>query len=95
MFSIAVSATGVLIKSPRLVDDKGTPISKDVLRANLNVHVVGPFNPARLAGAAFASNVPDEDGQRGVTVVQTASISAFDGQETMVPYAAAKVPSSP
>lgn len=89
IFSIAVSATGVLIRSPRLVDDEGTPISKDVLKANLDVHVVGPFNLARLAAAAFASNVPDEDGQRGV-IVQTASISAFDGQETMVPYAAAK-----
>ncbi|NUU22618.1 MAG: SDR family NAD(P)-dependent oxidoreductase, partial [Streptomycetaceae bacterium] len=32
---------------------------------------------------------PDADGQRGV-IVQTASISAFDGQATMVPYAAAK-----
>jgi NAD(P)-dependent dehydrogenase (short-subunit alcohol dehydrogenase family) len=89
VFSIAVSATGVLIRSPRLVDDEGTPISRDVLMANLDVHVVGPFNLARLSAAAFAANVPDEDGQRGV-IVQTASISAFDGQETMVPYAAAK-----
>jgi NAD(P)-dependent dehydrogenase (short-subunit alcohol dehydrogenase family) len=51
--------------------------------------VVGPFNLARLAAAAFAHNEPDDDGQRGV-IVQTASISAFDGQVTMVPYAAAK-----
>jgi NAD(P)-dependent dehydrogenase (short-subunit alcohol dehydrogenase family) len=51
--------------------------------------VCGPFNLARLAAAAFAANEPDVDGQRGV-IVQTASISAFDGQMTMVPYAAAK-----
>ena len=89
IFSIAVSATGVLIRSPRLVDDEGTPISKDILKANLDVHVVGPVQSGPLVGAAFASNVPDEDGQRGV-IVQTVSISAFDGQETMVPYAAAK-----
>ncbi|MDD9370052.1 MAG: SDR family NAD(P)-dependent oxidoreductase [Acidimicrobiales bacterium] len=44
---------------------------------------------ARLAAAAFAGNDPDPDGQRGV-IVQTASISVFDGQATMVPYAAAK-----
>jgi NAD(P)-dependent dehydrogenase (short-subunit alcohol dehydrogenase family) len=79
----------VLIRSPRLVDDEGMPISRDVLMANLDVHVVGPFNLARLAAAFFATNVPDDDGQRGV-IVQTASISALDGQETMVPYAAAK-----
>ncbi len=89
VFSVAVSATGVMIRSPRLVNDDGVAISKDVLAANLEVHVIGPFNLARLSAAAFASNQPDEDGQRGV-VIQTSSISAFDGQQTMVPYAAAK-----
>src|SRR3954463_13249372 len=62
---------------------------KDVLLANLNLHVTGPFNLARLSAAAFSTNDPDPDGQRGV-IVQTASISAFNGQVTMVPYAAAK-----
>lgn len=89
VFSVAVSATGVVIRSPRLVDRDGSPMPKDVLLANLELHVCGPFNLARLAAAAFARNDPDDDGQRGV-VVQTASISAFDGQVTMVPYAAAK-----
>jgi len=89
VFSIAISATGVVIRSPRLVDAHGAPIPKDVLLANLELHVVGPFNLARLAAAAFAGNEPDDDGQRGV-IIQTASISAFDGRVTMVPYAAAK-----
>ena len=89
VFSIAISATGVVIRSPRLVDGKRSPMPKDVLLANLELHVVGPFNIARLAAAAFAENDPDDDGERGV-IVQTASISAFDGQVTMVPYAAAK-----
>jgi 3-hydroxyacyl-CoA dehydrogenase / 3-hydroxy-2-methylbutyryl-CoA dehydrogenase len=88
-FSIAVSATGVVIRSPRLVDTDGNVMPKDVLQANFDLHVMGPFNLARFAAAAFAANEPDADGQRGV-VVQTASISAFDGQVTMVPYAAAK-----
>ncbi len=89
VFSIAISATGVVIRSPRLVDSHGSPMPKEVLLANLELHVVGAFNLARLAAAAFAHNEPDDDGQRGV-IVQTASISAFDGQATMVPYAAAK-----
>jgi NAD(P)-dependent dehydrogenase (short-subunit alcohol dehydrogenase family) len=89
VFSIAISATGVVIRSPRLVDRDRSPMPKDVLLANLELHVVGPFNIARLAAAAFADNDPDDDGERGV-IVQTASISAFDGQSTMVPYAAAK-----
>jgi NAD(P)-dependent dehydrogenase (short-subunit alcohol dehydrogenase family) len=89
LFSIAISATGVVIRSPRLVDADGSPMPKELLLANLDLHVVGPFNLARLAASAFLRNEPDDDGQRGV-IVQTASISAFDGQTTMVPYAAAK-----
>ena len=88
-FSIAVSATGVVIPSQPLVARDGTLLDKAVLQANFDLHVAGPFNLARLTAAAFAGNDPDEDGQRGV-IVQTASISAFDGQVTMVPYAAAK-----
>ena len=88
-FSVAVSATGVVIPSRPLVGTDGSLLSKDALLSNLELHVVGPFNLARLSAAAFASNEPDADGQRGV-IVQTASISAFDGQVTMVPYAAAK-----
>jgi len=88
-FSIAVSATGVVIPSSRLVNSEGEPLPKEALLDNLELHVVGPFNLARLSAAAFAANEPDEHGQRGV-IVQTASISAFDGQVRMVPYAAAK-----
>jgi NAD(P)-dependent dehydrogenase (short-subunit alcohol dehydrogenase family) len=88
-FSIAVSATGVVIRSPRLVSPDGSVMPAEIVRANLELHVLGPFNVARLAAAAFAANDPDGDGERGV-IVQTASISAFDGQATMVPYAAAK-----
>lgn len=45
-FSIAVSATGVVIRSPRLVDDEGNVMPKDVLQANFDLHVMGPFNLA-------------------------------------------------
>src|SRR3954451_24629531 len=89
VFSIAVSATGVVIPSGRLVGRDGSPMPKETLLANLELLVCGPFNLARLSAAAFATNDPNDDGERGV-IVQTASISAFDGQVTMVPYAAAK-----
>lgn len=88
-FSIALSATSVVIPSRPLVGKDGSVLSRDALQANLDLHVVGPFNLARLCAAAFTANEPDAHGQRGV-IVQTASISAFDGQMTMVPYAAAK-----
>src|SRR2546425_1243966 len=59
VFSIVVSATGVVIPSTRLVGVDGTVMPKDTLLANLELHVVGPFNLARLAAAAFAANDPD------------------------------------
>ena len=89
VFSIAVSATGVVIPSGRLVARDNSPMPKATLMANLELHVCGPFNLARLSASAFAENEPGDDGERGV-IVQTASISAFDGQVNMVPYAAAK-----
>jgi NAD(P)-dependent dehydrogenase (short-subunit alcohol dehydrogenase family) len=88
-FSIVVSATGVVIPSQPLLARDGSVLGKDVLMANLELHLCGPFNLARLSAAAIATNEPNEDGERGV-IVQTASISAFDGQMSMVPYAAAK-----
>ncbi|MEU2201669.1 SDR family NAD(P)-dependent oxidoreductase [Isoptericola sp. NPDC019482] len=84
-----VAATGVVIRAGRMVEEDGTLLSKDAMRANFDLHVLGPFNLARIAAGAMGRNEPDSDGQRGV-IVQTASISAFDGQATMVPYAAAK-----
>ena len=61
-FSIAVSATGVVIPSQPLVGRDGSLLGKEVLLANLELHVCGPFNLARLAAAAFADNEPDADG---------------------------------
>ena len=55
----------------------------------IGVNLIGTFNALRFAAYAMLDNDPDDDGERGV-MVHTASISAFDGQVTMVPYAAAK-----
>ena len=74
------------------MESDGAVMSKDILLANLDLHVVGPFNLARLSAAAFRTNDPDVDGQRGV-IVQTASISAFDGQARWCPIAWPKEPS--
>lgn len=84
VFSIAVSATGVVIRSPRLVDVEGNVIPKEILQANLDLHVVGPFNLARLAAAAFAGNDPDDDGQRGV-IVQTGEVIRLDAGTRLGP----------
>ena len=43
--SIAVSATGVVIPSRRLVDSDGSVLAKEALLANLELHVVRPVQP--------------------------------------------------
>jgi len=45
----------------------------------VNVTTVGTFNVCRLAAGLMAKNSPDSVGQRGV-LVNTSSISAYDGQ---------------
>jgi NAD(P)-dependent dehydrogenase (short-subunit alcohol dehydrogenase family) len=53
------------------------------------VNLIGTFNALRLAAATMADNALDADGERGV-IVNTASISAYEGQIGQVAYAASK-----
>lgn len=55
----------------------------------IQVNLIGTFNALRLAAAAMAQNQPDQEGERGV-IVNTASVSAFDGQIGQVAYSASK-----
>nr|CDS15509.1 3 hydroxyacyl coenzyme A dehydrogenase type 2 [Echinococcus granulosus] len=55
----------------------------------LKVNTVGTFNVIRLTALSMAQNEPDEDGERGV-IINTASVSAFEGQVGQVAYAASK-----
>ena len=53
------------------------------------INLVGTFNVLRVAAAAMANNVADDDGERGV-IVNTASVAAFDGQIGQAAYSASK-----
>ncbi len=55
----------------------------------IDVNLVGAFNMIRLAADAMGRNVPNAEGERGV-IVNTASVSAFDGQIGQAAYAASK-----
>lgn len=55
----------------------------------IQVNVIGTFNVIRLATAVMINNVPNADGERGV-VINTASVSAYDGQIGQAAYAASK-----
>ena len=53
------------------------------------MNTIGTFNVIRLAAEEMATNKPDEDGQRG-TIINTASVAAFDGQMGQAAYSASK-----
>ena len=55
----------------------------------IGINLIGTFNMIRLAAAAITREAPGPDGERGV-LVNTASISAFDGQIGQAAYAASK-----
>jgi 3-hydroxyacyl-CoA dehydrogenase / 3-hydroxy-2-methylbutyryl-CoA dehydrogenase len=88
-FSVNVNSAGVAINAPATATRSGKPHDMQIFRDMVELHLFGPFNMSRLCAAAFASNDPDEDGQRGV-IVNTASTAAFDGQARQVAYSAAK-----
>jgi NAD(P)-dependent dehydrogenase (short-subunit alcohol dehydrogenase family) len=83
----AVNCAGIIV-GEKLVGKDG-PHSLDGFLRVIQVNLVGTFNVCRLAADAMAQNTPDENGERGV-LINTSSISAFEGQIGQVAYAASK-----
>ncbi len=82
-----VNCAGILGAS-RIVGRDG-PHDLALFRRVIEVNLVGTFNMLRLAATAMSVNVATADGERGV-VINTASISAFEGQIGQAAYAASK-----
>jgi NAD(P)-dependent dehydrogenase (short-subunit alcohol dehydrogenase family) len=82
-----VSCAGILGAS-RIVGRDG-PHDLALFQKVIQVNLVGTFNMLRLAAAAMAKNEPNVDGERGV-IINTASVSAFEGQIGQAAYAASK-----
>lgn len=72
----------------RIVGKTG-PHSLDRFVRCLHVNLVGTFNMIRLVASAMSQQEPDPEGQRGV-IINTASITAFEGQIGQAAYAASK-----
>jgi NAD(P)-dependent dehydrogenase (short-subunit alcohol dehydrogenase family) len=63
--------------------------SLDQFERVLRVNLLGTFNCIRLAASAMSQNALDDTGERG-SIVNTASIAAFDGQIGQAAYSASK-----
>lgn len=68
---------------------RGAPHDLALFERVIRVNLIGTFNVVRLAAAVMATGQPDADGERGV-IVNTSSVSAFEGQIGQAAYAASK-----
>ena len=82
-----VNCAGVA-PSERVAGKNGPHALESFSRA-VSINLIGSFNMLRLAAAAMTLNEPDAEGERGV-IINTASISAFEGQIGQAAYAASK-----
>jgi NAD(P)-dependent dehydrogenase (short-subunit alcohol dehydrogenase family) len=82
-----VNAAGIAVAERVLPKDGVQPLAN--FARVIQINLIGTFNVIRLAAAAMAANTPNDGGERGV-IVNTASVSAFDGQIGQAAYAASK-----
>jgi len=74
----------------RTIDREGKPFDLKTFEFVIKVNLIGTFNVLRLAASAMNALEPvDEDGQKG-SVVNLASVAAFDGQIGQAAYSASK-----
>jgi NAD(P)-dependent dehydrogenase (short-subunit alcohol dehydrogenase family) len=87
--AVVVNVAGGGVGGGRTVSRDGTPHDKAAFLKTMEMNAVGTFNVTRLAAVSMATNVPNDDGERGV-IVNTGSIAGIEGQVGQVAYAAAK-----
>ena len=86
--AILVNCAGIA-PAARVVGRDG-PMALEDFDKVIQVNLVGTFNLLRLAAAGMTTLDPEEDsGERGV-IVNTASVSAFEGQIGQAAYSASK-----
>jgi NAD(P)-dependent dehydrogenase (short-subunit alcohol dehydrogenase family) len=83
----AVNAAGIGVAERVLPKDGVQPLAN--FTRVIQINLIGTFNVIRLAAAAMAGNTPTAGGERGV-IVNTASVSAYDGQIGQAAYSASK-----
>jgi NAD(P)-dependent dehydrogenase (short-subunit alcohol dehydrogenase family) len=82
-----VNAAGIVLAEKVL--GKNGAHSLDGFMRVIQVNLGGSFNVIRLASAMMSASEPTSSGERGV-IVNTASVSAYDGQIGQAAYSASK-----
>lgn len=84
---ILVNCAGVC-PAAKTVGRDGQPHMMDIYRRAIEVNLVGTFNMISKV-AARAANAEEMDGERGV-IINTASVSGYEGQIGQAAYSASK-----
>ena len=84
---VLVNCAGILGAS-RIVTRDG-PHDLDLFKRVIEVNLIGTFNTLRLAAERMSANEPNDDGERGV-IINTSSVSAYEGQIGQAAYSASK-----
>jgi NAD(P)-dependent dehydrogenase (short-subunit alcohol dehydrogenase family) len=82
-----INAAGIVLAEKVL--GRAGPHPLDAFMRIVQINLAGTFNVIRLAAALMSTTEPAAGGERGV-IVNTASVSAFDGQIGQAAYAASK-----
>ena len=82
-----VNAAGIVLAEKVL--GRNGPHPLDAFARVIQVNLVGSFNVIRLSAEIMSGAEPAASGERGV-IVNTASVSAFDGQIGQAAYSASK-----
>jgi len=85
--NICVNCAGIA-DAQRVVGKEG-PADLARYSGVIRVNLIGTFNMSRLAAWAMSRNTPGDDGERGV-IINTSSVTAFDGQIGQAAYSASK-----
>lgn len=82
-----VNCAGIL-GAARVVGREG-PHDLELFSRVIQVNLIGTFNVMRLAAVVMSCGDPNEEGERGA-IINTASVSAFEGQIGQAAYSASK-----
>jgi len=85
---ILVNAAGV-VRAQRVISRDGTMFDLDLFKFTVGVNLIGTFDVIRNAARVMSTNEPGDSGERG-SIVNVASIAAFDGQVGQAAYSASK-----
>lgn len=85
--TLAVNCAGV-VQHKRVIG-RNSLLNQDEFSDIINVNLIGTFNVCRIAAQIMSTNIPDAGGERGV-IINSASISAYEGQIGQAAYAASK-----